>query len=204
MGLFVIAHMIGNLKIFVGANEIDSYARFLREVGMPALGYGQLLWLVRISLLVCLTLHVTAVVQLTQMNRAARPIGYTMKRNIEASWSARTMRWGGLLLIAFVIFHLLHLTGGVVGFKPGQFKHLSAYHNVIAAFSIWPVALFYVIAMAALSLHLSHGIWSMLQTLGWNTARNEAKLKLLSRGIAVIVFAGFSSVPVAVMTGWLR
>jgi len=202
--LFVIAHMIGNLKIFAGSNAIDTYASFLREAGTPGLGYGQLLWGVRIVLLVCVVLHIGAAVQLTQMNRAARPIGYGVKRDIETTWAARTMRWGGMLLVAFVIFHLLHLTGGVVGFRSGQFKDLAVYQNVLAAFAVWPVAVFYVIAMGALCLHLSHGLWSMLQTLGWNTARNEAKLRTLSRFMAIVLFAGFASVPVAVMVGWLH
>lgn len=201
---FVIGHVFGNLKIFAGPDQINAYSRFLREVGMPELGYGQLLWLVRIVLLVSVTLHITAAVQLTRMSRAARPIGYAAKRDIETSWAARTMRWGGVLLVAFIVFHLLHLTGGVVGFGAGQFKHLAVYQNVVAAFAVWPVAVFYIVAMGALCLHLSHGIWSMLQTLGWNTARNEATLRILSRVIAIVVFIGFTSVPVAVMTGWLR
>jgi succinate dehydrogenase / fumarate reductase cytochrome b subunit len=201
---FVIAHMIGNLKIFAGPNEINAYSRFLREVAEPELSYGQLLWIVRIVLFICVTLHITAAVQLSRMSRAARPIGYNVKRNIETTFSARVMRWGGVLLVVFVIFHLLHLTGGVVGFRAGQFKHLAVYQNVVAAFAVWPVALFYIVAMGALCLHLSHGIWSMLQTLGWSTARNEARLKVLSRVIGIVVFAGFTSVPFAVMSGWLH
>ena len=90
------------------------------------------------------------------------------------------------------------------GFGPGQFKDLAVYQNVVAAFAVWPIAVFYIIAMAALCLHLDHGIWSMLQTLGWNTARNEATLQIISRVIAVVVFLGFTSVPVAVMAGWIR
>jgi succinate dehydrogenase / fumarate reductase, cytochrome b subunit len=201
---FVIAHMLGNLKIFSGPNEINAYSRFLREVGSPELSYGQLLWIVRIVLLGCVILHITAAIQLTRMSWAARPIGYTVKRDIETTFAARVMRWGGLLLVAFVIFHLLHLTGGVVGFGAGQFKHLAVYQNVVAAFSVWPVTLFYIVAMGALCLHLDHGIWSMLQTLGWSTARNAAALKILSRIIAIVVFVGFTSVPVAVMAGWLH
>jgi succinate dehydrogenase / fumarate reductase cytochrome b subunit len=201
---FVIAHMAGNIKIFSGPNEINAYSRFLREVGMPELGYGQLLWVVRIVLLAFVALHITAAIQLSRMSMAARPVGYDTKRNIETTFAARTMRWGGALLVAFIIFHLLHLTGGIVGFRPGQFKNLAVYQNVVAAFAVWPVAVFYIIAMGALCLHLSHGIWSMLQTLGWNTARNEAKLRALSRVIAIVVFAGFASVPVAVMAGWLH
>src|SRR6266576_3289437 len=97
---FVIGHVIGNLKIFAGPDQINAYSRFLREVGMPELGYGQLLWLVRIVLLLCVGLHITAAVQLTRMSRTARPIGYTAKRDIETTWAARMMRCGGGLLIA--------------------------------------------------------------------------------------------------------
>jgi succinate dehydrogenase / fumarate reductase, cytochrome b subunit len=201
---FVIAHMFGNLKIFAGADEIDAYSRFLREVGMPEFGYGQLLWVVRIVLLVCVTLHITAALQLTRMSRAARPIGYATKRDIESTWAARAMRWGGVLLLAFVVFHLLHFTGGLVGFRAGQFKDLAVYQNVVAGFAVWPIAVFYIVAMGALCLHLDHGIWSMLQTLGWNTARNEATLQIISRAIAIVVFLGFISVPLAVVTGWVR
>jgi succinate dehydrogenase / fumarate reductase, cytochrome b subunit len=201
---FVIAHMLGNLKIFLGPDEINAYSRFLREVGQPALAYGQLPWVVRIVLLVCVGLHIIAAVQLSRMSLAARPVGYNVKRNIETTFSARMMRWGGVLLIAFIIFHLLHLTAGVVGFHAGQFRHLAAYQNVVAAFAVWPVAVFYVVAMAALCLHLDHGIWSMLQTLGWNTARNDRTLRIASRAIAIVVFVGFSSVPVSVLAGWLH
>ena len=114
------------------------------------------------------------------------------------------MRWGGVLLVVFIVFHLLHLTGGVIGFGPGQFKHLAVYQNVVAAFAVWPVAAFYIVAMGALSLHLYHGIWSALQTLGWSTARNQRKQKIVARAIAILVFLGFSSVPVSVLAGWLH
>lgn len=201
---FVIAHMLGNLKIFSGPEEINTYSRFLREAGTPELAYGQLLWVVRIILLICVALHITAAVQLSRMSWAARPVGYNVKRNVETTFAARMMRWGGVLLAVFVIFHLLHLTLGAVGFRTGQFKDLAVYQNVVAAFNIWPVAFFYIVAMGALCLHLYHGIWSMLQTLGWNTARNETALKMFSRVIAIVVFLGFGSVPVSVLAGWLH
>jgi len=109
-----------------------------------------------------------------------------------------------VILALFIIYHLLHLTAGTVGFRAGEYQHLAVYHNVAAAFSVWYISLFYIVAMACLCLHLDHGIWSMLQTLGWNNARTTAGLKGLSRGLALIVFAGFISVPVAVLAGWLR
>ena len=201
---FVIGHMLGNLKIFIGADAINSYGLFLRTMGEPAAPYGLLLWVVRIVLLVSVALHITAAVQLTRMNWAARPHGYETKQSIATTYAARTMRWSGVILALFIIFHLLHLTGGVVGFKPGQFHHLSVYENVVTGFSVWYVSLFYILAMAALCLHLDHGIWSMLQTIGWNNARTSRGLQALSRVIALVVFFGFISVPVAVMAGWLR
>src|ERR1700753_2788458 len=124
---FVVAHMLGNLKIFSGPDEINAYSRFLREVGSPELAYGQLLWIVRTVLLVSLALHITAAVQLSRMSWAARPVEYDVKRNVETTFAARMMRWGGGLIVAFIIFHLLHLTLGAVGFRPGQFTHLAVY-----------------------------------------------------------------------------
>lgn len=203
--LFVIAHMIGNLKIFSGAQGINAYSRFLRQVGQPELAYGQLLWIVRIILLICVLLHVVAAYQLTRMSHAARPISYRgSRKNVETTFSARAMRWGGVLLAIFVIFHLLHFTLGAVGFRPGQYHDLAVYQNVIAGFSIWPVSVFYIVAMGALCLHLDHGIWSMLQTFGWNTTTNQKTLRGCSRAVALIVFLGFISIPIAVMAGWLR
>jgi succinate dehydrogenase / fumarate reductase cytochrome b subunit len=183
--IFVIMHMAGNLKIFSGPEEINAYSRFLREVGWPELGYGQLLWAVRCVLLLCAVLHITAAVQLTRMNWQARPVGY-------------------VLLAVFIVFHLFHFTGGMVGFEPGQFEHLAVYQNVVAGFSNVPIAIFYIIAMGALCLHLDHGIWSMLQTLGWANQGNTKMLKAVSRIVALLIFAGFVSVPISVLAGWVR
>jgi succinate dehydrogenase / fumarate reductase cytochrome b subunit len=202
--LFVLAHMAGNLKIFSGPTEINDYSRFLREVAYPEFAYGQLLWIVRFILLVCALLHITAAVQLTRLNWQARPVGYGSKKDVETSWSALTMRWGGLLLAVFIVFHLLHFTAGVVGFQPGQFEHLMVYQNVVAGFSSVPIALFYIVAMGALCLHLDHGIWSMLQTLGWATVENTRSLRMFSRIVAVLIFTGFVSVPISVLAGWVR
>ncbi|HLJ22815.1 MAG TPA: succinate dehydrogenase cytochrome b subunit [Candidatus Acidoferrales bacterium] len=202
--LFVLAHMVGNLKIFSGPEEINAYSRFLREVGWPELGYGQLLWLVRIVLFVCVILHIVAATQLTLLNRKARPDGYETRKNVETSWGALTMRWGGVLLAVFIVFHLFHFTGGMVGFQPGQFEHLMVYQNVVAGFQVVPISLFYILAMAALCLHLDHGIWSMLQTLGWVNLYNTKSLRILSRIVALIIFAGFISVPISVLAGWVR
>jgi succinate dehydrogenase / fumarate reductase, cytochrome b subunit len=201
---FVIAHMLGNLKIFLGAETIDAYAGFLRTMGEPLFPNSLLLWAVRIILLACVTLHITAAIQVTRMNWSARPHGYDTKQSIATTYAARTMLWSGVILALFIVYHLLHLTAGLVSFQPGQFHHLAVYHNVVAAFSVWYVSVTYIVAMAALCLHLDHGIWSMLQTLGWNNARTSSALQVLSRGVALVVFGGFISVPVAVLAGWLR
>lgn len=202
--LFVIGHLLGNLKIFAGPEEINTYSRFLREFGQPELGYGHFLWIVRMILLAAVILHITAAFQLSRMNRAARPAGYSQKKNVETTISARLMGWGGVVILIFIVFHLLHFTAGKVGFRPGQFKELAVYQNVVAGFSVWPVAVFYVVAMAALSLHLDHGTWSMLQTLGWINRKNTKALRTLSRVFAIVMFLGFTSIPIAVMAGWLR
>ena len=131
-------------------------------------------------------------------------MGYESRKDVETSFAARTMRWGGVLLAIYNVFHIMHFTLGAVGFAPAQFKDLLVYQNVAAGFSVWPVAVFYIVAMSALCLHLDDGIWSMLQMLGCSTARNTRTLKVLSRVVAIAVFAGFVSVPVAVMTGWVH
>ncbi len=201
---FVIAHMLGNLKIFLGEEAIDKYAAFLREVGEPLFPYEVLLWIARIILLVSVGLHILAAVELTLMNRAARQRNYETKESIASTYASRTMRYSGVIVGLFVVYHLLHFTAGVVGFGPGQFQHLKVYNNVVAGFSVWYVSLFYIVAMAALCLHLDHGVWSMFQTLGWNNGRVIATLKILSHVVAIAVFAGFIAVPVAVLAGWLH
>jgi succinate dehydrogenase / fumarate reductase cytochrome b subunit len=202
--LFVIAHMIGNLKIFSGPETINAYSRFLREVGQPEFGYGDLLWIVRIVLLASVVLHITAAAQLNRLNRAARPAGYDAKKDIKTTLSARLMGWGGVILAVFIVFHILHFTLGAVGFQPGQYKDLAVYQNVVTGFHVWWIAIFYIAAMVFLCFHLDHGIWSMLQTLGWVTRKNTRMLRGLSRLIAMVVFWGFVSVPIAVLAGWLH
>lgn len=202
--LFLVAHVAGNLKIFVGPDQMNAYARFLREVGGPEFERGQVLWIARIVLLACAVLHIVAAYQLTMMNRRARPVNYSAKKNVETTLAARLMRWSGVILLIFIVFHLAHFTFGAVGFQPGQFVDLAAYQNVIAGFSVTIVALFYVFAMCLLFLHLDHGIWSGLQTLGWNNRKNQKGLRAMSRVVAGAISLGFISVPLAVMAGWVR
>src|SRR5215471_2262625 len=124
---FVILHMLGTLKIFEGSGEINAYSLFLRTVGMPELGYGDALWIVRIILLTAVILHIIAAVQLTQTSWNARPVDYIDRRDVETSFAANMMRWGGLLLAIFIVFHILHFTLGIVGFASGRYKDLQVY-----------------------------------------------------------------------------
>jgi succinate dehydrogenase / fumarate reductase cytochrome b subunit len=200
---FVIAHMLGNLKIYLGPEHFDAYARGLRELGEPILAHEQALWTARLILLVAVALHVVAAVQLTQMSWAARPVGYTEKDAVAATYAARTMRWGGAILVLFVVYHLLHFTAGAVGYAPGQFRSGAVYRNVVAGFGVWYVSAFYIVAQAALGLHLYHGVWSMCQTLGMN-ARQNGFYRGLAGVVAVVVVAGNVSIPLAVLAGLVR
>ena len=131
-------------------------------------------------------------------------IGKKIVMAANTTFTARVVIWPGVLLAVFIVFHHLHLSGGIVGFKAGQFQHLAVYQNAVAAFHAWPVTVFYIVVTVGLCLHLGHVIWSKLQTLGWSTARNETMLKAVSCIIAIAVFAGLTSVPVAVITGLLH
>jgi succinate dehydrogenase / fumarate reductase cytochrome b subunit len=158
----------------------------------------------RLVLLTATGLHIVAAVQLTQMSYAARPVSYAQKKVIQATYASRTMRWGGVIITLFVVYHILHLTFGAVGFPPGQYTHLSVYRNVVTGFSLWYVSAFYIAAMVALGLHMYHGVWSMFQTLGLsdeNTGRLCRSLAIVSSFVVVL---GNISVPAGVLVGLVK
>ena len=190
---FVIAHLLGNLNFFRSQEAMNAYARFLR-VEPP------LLWAARGGLLVLVFLHIWASVKLALLNKLeARPVGYVKKKNIGSSYASRTMYWSGPIIAAFVVYHLMQLTWGIGG---TPFEELHPSENIIAGFSFWPVAVFYIIAMGMLMMHLYHGFWSMFQTLGVNHPRYTPMLKSLAKILAIVLFLGFSSIPVAVLAGF--
>src|SRR3954452_10004200 len=192
---FVLAHMIGNLKIYLGASSLDRYSHWLREVGEPALPQQTLLWAVRIVLLVALVVHLHAAYALTQMNRHARPVKYASKRDFAAAdFASRTMRWTGIIVLLFVIFHLLDLTWGPAN---PDFVKGDPYHNVITSFQRIPVALVYVIANVALGVHLYHGAWSMFQSMGWVTVWRRT----FAVAFTAVIVLGNVSFPLAVLFG---
>lgn len=198
---FVLGHMVGNLKVFQGPEHFDAYAAGLRTVGAPLFGRGQLLWAVRLVLIVAVVLHIAAAWAVTRASWAARPQGYHALHLVETTYAARTMRWGALIILLFVIFHLLDLTFGRVNpsFVPGD-----PYHNVIATFGRVPVALGYIVAMGALCLHLYHGIESACQTLGLNHPRYNVWRRRIALGFSLVVAGGFIAVPIAVLAGVVR
>jgi succinate dehydrogenase / fumarate reductase cytochrome b subunit len=193
---FVVGHMLGNLQVYLGAEALNAYAVFLREFL-----HGAGIWVARTALLAALALHVWAATSLTLDNRGARPVGYRRTRHRESTYASRTMVWSGPILLLFIAYHLMHFTFG--NLHP-DFRVGDVYHNFIVGFRPWPVSLFYVLAMLALGLHLYHGVWSMLQTLGLNHPRFNTLRHAFSSLTTVVVVAGNISFPLAVLSGLLH
>ena len=198
---FVVVHMLGNLKAYLGAAHFNEYAHFLRTAGAPAIPENGVLWIARVVLLACVGVHIWAALALTLTSWKARPGKYAKGNDLAFSYASRTMRWGGVILTAFVVFHLLHLTTGNV--HP-DFRPEDPYHNFVVGFSSVPVALAYAVAMAALAFHLYHGIWSATQTLGIDNPRFERLRRPAALGIALVVFLGNVSFPLAVLAGVIK
>jgi len=200
---FVLIHMIGNLKLYEpgdynGQRYLDAYGYFLRHVGEPALPASGALWIARIVLLAAVLLHIWAAWQLTRMNREARPRRYSKAAKSHTTYASRTMRWGGVIILLFVVYHLLHFTTGTV--HP-DFQEGAVHHNMIAGFRVWWVSLFYIVAQVALGFHLYHGLWSMFQSLGWNNPRFNHWRGGFAHAFAWIITLGNISFPLAVLTG---
>jgi succinate dehydrogenase / fumarate reductase, cytochrome b subunit len=195
---FVLGHMLGNLKLYMGPRAINDYAAFLRSAGAPELPPGALLWTVRLVLLAAVGLHMGAAWQVSRASWAARPHAYAVRPRIHTTYASRTMRWGGVIILLFVIYHLLHLTWGTLhpSFVPGD-----VYHNVVSGFQVWWVALFYVAAQVALGFHLYHGLWSLFQSLGGNHPRFNRWRNGFAHAFAWIVTLGNVSFPLAVLAG---
>ena len=194
--LFVIGHLAGNLQIFEGPAKLNAYGHFLHSI-------GELLWPVRIVLLLAVGLHITATVQLALLKKKARPVGYSRKEAIASSYASRTMYWSGPIVLAFVIFHLLQFTAGYIH-PESQFIEGDVYHNVVAGFQVWWVAIWYIFAVSLLGLHLRHGIWSMFQSLGFNHPRHTPILKSAAVVIAVVIVLGYISIPISVLLGIVK
>ncbi|WP_245645176.1 succinate dehydrogenase cytochrome b subunit [Pseudonocardia acaciae] len=200
MLLFLLGHMLGNLKIFLGAEALNAYGAWLRTLLEPAVPYEGTLWLLRLGLVAAVLAHIWSAVLLTLRARRARPVRYAVRNKVPGSYAARTMRWGGVIIALFVVYHLLDLTTGTLN-PHGQ--HLQVYQNLEADFAPgrWYVTVFYVLAVVAVGFHVRHGLWSALQTLGWSNAARQRSLKRVSTGFAAVLTAGFLVVPLAVTFG---
>ena len=213
MVLFLAGHLTGNLLIFAGREAFNDYAQFLHHAG-----HGMLIWVARVGLLVTVVLHVIATIQLTRQNRAARSEQYQYKTVIQAKKSSRLMIWSGLTILAFIIFHILHFTVKIAGgfsemidqaylAATGETRH-DAYGMVIAGFQACTlnalVVGFYIIAMTLLCSHLSHGVGSIFQTLGWRSQKSQDLIRKVSLGYAYVIWAGFISVPLSIFFGFVK
>jgi succinate dehydrogenase / fumarate reductase cytochrome b subunit len=198
--LFLFAHMAGNLKIFFGGATFDHYAHWLRTIGTPLLPAGWYLWIQRTGLTVAVLAHIAAATILARRARRARPVRYAHRPKVQGSYAARTMRWGGVIIGLFVIFHILDLTTGTLN-PVGDPQHPSA--NVVADFAPgrWYVTIFYTLAVVAVGIHLRHGIFSAARTLGQQTARGERIARATALVLSVVLVVGYLSVPFAVLTG---
>ncbi|MFF5071308.1 succinate dehydrogenase cytochrome b subunit [Micromonospora olivasterospora] len=198
--LFLVAHMLGNLKVFTGETSFDHYAHWLREIGSPLLPPAGYLWLQRTVLLVAVLAHIGAATALALRARAARPVRYAHRKAVKGSYAARTMRWGGVIILLFVIYHILDLTTGHLN---PQGDAGNPYGNVVADFAPerWYVTLFYTLAIVALGFHLRHGAFSAFRSLGQQTPKGERRARAAALVLAVALSAGYLVVPFAVLTG---
>jgi succinate dehydrogenase / fumarate reductase, cytochrome b subunit len=201
--LYLIAHMIGNLKIFLGAEAINTYAAWLRTVGEPALPMQTLLWIVRVVLVVAIVAHIVSATILARRARRARPVRYAHRQPVRGSYAARTMRWGGVIILLFIIYHLLDLTAGTLN---PNFVEGDVHSNLVADFapSHWYATVAYTVAVIAVGFHVRHGLWSGLQSLGRSSAAAQNTIKGVALVVAVLLTVGFLSVPFSILTGLVR
>ncbi|MBF4161758.1 succinate dehydrogenase cytochrome b subunit [Nocardioides acrostichi] len=198
--LFVLLHMYGNLKAFGGETSFNVYAEHLRTIGEPMLPREGLLWVIRAVLIVSLVVHVWSAAQLWKRSNAARTQKYAVKKNTHSSFSSRTMRWGGVTILLFLIWHLINFTIGKV--NPAGGPTNNPYELLVDSFSTWWVTVIYLVAMAALALHLHHGTFSSLQTLGFtNSAAARKRARAAGWVVAVVIAGGFSLVPLFTLFG---
>lgn len=201
---FIVAHMVGNLKMYLGRDDLNHYAEWLRVMLVPLLPRQVALWLLRGVMIVAVLLHIHAAYSLTVINRKARAVKYQSKRDYQAAnFASRTMRWSGIIILLFVVWHLLDLTFGTVNNlgTDGTFVREDVYDNVVRSFDRPVVSIFYILANLALGLHLFHGVWSLFQSMGWNSTRFNVWRRWLAVAIAAIVVVGNVSFPIAVMAG---
>ena len=198
MVLYLIAHVVGNLKAFSGRDAFNDYSAWIRTVGNPAVPGETTLWIIRIVLLVAVLAHFWAAISLWRQAKRARPQAYVTKKSVAQSYASRTMRWGGVIVLLFIIWHILDLTTGTVN-PDGH--DTTPYDRLVASFSNPFSTAFYAIAVILLGMHLRHGIWSATQTLGQSNRRREKTVSLFALAFATVLTLGFLLVPLSVLFG---
>lgn len=199
MVLFAVVHMVGNSSIFIGPDGINAYAKHLHDL-------GPLVWIFRAGLLALVSVHIFFGIQLTLENNTANPVAYSVKKQLKATFSSTTMIWTGLVMVAFIVFHILHFTARVT---PGVVQGVDAlgrfdvFTMVVSAFKNGGISFIYLIAMAALFLHLSHGIQSFFQTMGWNTDKTQCGITTIGKAVAFILLAGYAVIPLSILASAL-
>jgi succinate dehydrogenase / fumarate reductase cytochrome b subunit len=197
---YVLAHMYGNLKAFAGHDAFNDYAHHLRELGEPLLPHEGALWIIRAVLIVSVVVHVYCALALWKRAKAARSVPYVVKKNAHSTFSSHWMRWGGIALLLFVVWHLLNFT--IIKVNPQGGSTNDPYNLMVETFDLWWMTLIYLAAMLALAMHLRHGIWSAAQTLGLtNNNRARRNANVLGYGFAILIAGGFSLVPIFVLAG---
>jgi len=191
---FVIGHMIGNLQLYLGPEQLNHYAELIQA-------NKAFLWAFRMVLLFCVSVHVLAAVQLWLRNRRSRPIKYRFFNPPAVDYAARTMVWSGPIILLFILYHLGHFT---VGSTHHDFIRGDVYHNVVSSFQIWWVAGIYILANLMLAIHLYHGLWSLFQTFGWDHGRFGNARRWFAIAFAMLIGAGNITMPLAVLTGVVR
>lgn len=199
---YVIAHMYGNLKAFAGADSFNGYSHHLRVLGDPILPDGGFLWIMRLLLIAALVAHVYSAFYLWSRAQGARTTKYVVKKAAATTLSARFMRWGGIALLLFLVFHLLQFTTNTIRVN-GDYDN--PYQRLVAGFQVWWVVVIYLLALAALAMHLRHGVWSASQTLGWTTSsRSRTLANRAGITIGAVVSIGFAIVPLSVLFGIVK
>ena len=210
---FVAGHVAGHLKVFTGVDtitdngveyavpHIDQYGQFLKEAGTPFLPAMAGLWMARMVLLGSVILHITVVIQLSLKSAEARPVDYVKSKKRSATWAARYMMFSGSVVLAFIIFHILHFTTGTI--RLGDFEHGAVYQNLRNSFQHWYVSLGYVIVMGMLAFHLFHGVWSLFQTLGLDSPDRNQAIRIFAMAASIGISIGFAIVPLAFLFGIL-
>jgi succinate dehydrogenase / fumarate reductase cytochrome b subunit len=196
---YVLAHMVGTLKVFLGREQINTYAEWLRDLGEPAFPRSVVLWSMRTVLIAAFFFHIVAAYQLTRMNRAARPVKYQSPRDYTAAnFASRTMRWTGVIVALFLVYHLLDQTWGPAN---PDFVRGDPYYNMFYSFERVPVAIVYIVANIALGVHIFHGAWAMFNSLGINNPRYNLWKRYFAGAFAAVITVGYVSMPLLIVTG---